>query len=189
MGDETTKLDWDHEHARWEKEMRGLVRALGWKALKRARRPRACWGDMITDMEIFSFRAWRSLRLRGLEPQEIGIWAIADRAVRSSLQGARFQPLQARGDRSHADSIYNRRNGVKIKNNREDWQLEGAVGDGQEASDLMADWESWKGKLGPEDRAIVEALEAGNTASLMGVKNAKRRKRALADGFREFRRG
>ena len=54
----------------------------------------------------------------------------------------------------------------------------------------MADWESWKGKLGPEDRAMVgEGLEAGNTASLMGVKDAKRRKRALADGFREFRRG
>lgn len=37
MADEATKPDWYNEHARWEKEMRGLVRAMGWKALKRAR--------------------------------------------------------------------------------------------------------------------------------------------------------
>src|SRR3954447_24323322 len=83
MADEIVTLDWDHEHARFEREMFGLVRALGFKALKRARRPLACWNAMVDDMVIFAWRAWRSLRLRGLEPQEIGIWAIADRAVRS----------------------------------------------------------------------------------------------------------
>ncbi|OJW13154.1 MAG: hypothetical protein BGO49_20365 [Planctomycetales bacterium 71-10] len=187
MADETTKLDWDHEHARWEREMRGLVRALGWKALKRARRPKACWDDMITDMEIFSWRAWRSLRLRGLEPQEIGIWAIADRAVRTSLQGARFQPIGVMGDRSHADSIHNKRNGVKVRSNREEWQLSGAVGDGQDESDLMADWATWRESLGNHDRGFVEALETGDVESVEAIKNAKRLKRALADGFREFR--
>jgi len=116
MADETITPDWNHEHKRFEAELMGLVRALGWKYLKKARRPRAAWNDMVEDMVIFAWRAWRSLRLRGLEPQEIGIWALADRAVRSSLQGARFQPLQARGDRSHADSIHNQRRGMGNSN-------------------------------------------------------------------------
>lgn len=189
MADETTKPDWDDEHARWEKEMRGLVRALGWKALKRARRPKACWDDMIADMEIFSWRAWRSLRIRGLEPQEIGIWAIADRAVRTSLQGARFQPVGTMGDRSWADSIHNMANGVKVRSNREEWQLTGSVGDGQDDSDLMVDWLTWKESIGADDRKLVEALEAGDMEPVQAIKGVKRRKRALADGFREFRRG
>lgn len=116
---------------------------------------------MITDMEIFSWRAWRSLRLRGLEPQDIGVWAISDRAVRSSLQGARFQPVGTMGDRSWADSIHNKRNGAKVRNNQEDWQLEGSTGDGQKHSDLMADWEAWRETHRDDDRMIVEALEAG----------------------------
>lgn len=140
MAEEIDTLEWDHEHGRWEREMRGLVRALGWKALKRARRPKACWNDMVEDMVIFSWRAWRSLRLRGLEPQDIGVWAISARAVRSSLQGARFQPVGTMGDRSWADSIHNKNNGLKVRSNKEDWQLEGVVGDGQDDSDLMADW-------------------------------------------------
>lgn len=186
---ENVTLDWNVEHARWEKEMRGLVRALGWKALKRVRRPKACWDEMITDMEIFSWRAWRSLRLRGLEPQTIGIWAIADRAVRSSLQGARFQPVGTMGDRSWADSIHNRRNGLKVRSNKEDWQLEGAVEDGQEVSDLMSDWTVWKSSLDDEEKGFVEALEAGDIEASKVMKNFSRRKRALADEFREFRAG
>jgi hypothetical protein len=187
MADETITLDWAHEHARWEKEMRGLVRAMGWKALKRLRRPKACWEDMVSDMEIFSWRAWRSLRLRAREPQEIGIWAISDRAVRSSLQGARFQPIGTMGDRSHADSIYNKRNGLKIRSNREEWQLEGATGDGQDESDLLSDWNAWKKTLGGDDRGMVEGLEVGDTKDVKLSKGVSRRKRALADGFREFR--
>lgn len=189
MADETIKLDWDHEHARWETEMRGLVRALGWKALKRLRRPKAAWDDMITDMEIFSWRAFRSLRLRGLEPQEIGIWAIADRAVRSSLQGARFQPIGTMGDRSWADSIYNKRNGLKVRSNREDWQLTRVAEGDQDESDILTDWTEWKGTLGSEDKELVEALEAGDPESVKAITGIKRRKRALADGFRAFRAG
>src|SRR6478672_10953156 len=117
---------------------------------------------MVEDMQIFAWRAWRSLRLRGLEPQEIGIWAIADRAVRSSLQGARFQPIGTMGDRSHADSIHNKGNGVKVRSNKEAWQMEGAVVDGQEETDLMADWGSWKETLGKDDLDLVKALEAGD---------------------------
>lgn len=185
---EAVTLDWDVEHARFEKEMFGLVRALGFKALKRARRPKACWNDMVDDMVIFAWRAWRSLRLRGLEPQEIGVWAISDRAVRSSLQGARFQPVGTMGDRSWADSIHNMANGVKVRSNREEWQLTGSVGDGQDESDLIADWIDWKGSLGEDDRGLVEALESGDVEGVKVVKGVKRRKRALADGFREFRR-
>ena len=78
--------------------MRGLVRAMGWKALKRLRRPKACWEDMVSDMEIFSWRAWRSLRLRGLEPQDD--WRSGQSPTGpfvSSLQGARFQPHRRDG--------------------------------------------------------------------------------------------
>ena len=186
---EAVTLDWGVEHARFEKEMFGLVRALGFKALKRARRPKACWNDMVDDMVIFAWRAWRSLRLRGLEPQEIGVWAISDRAVRSSLQGARFQPVGTMGDRSWADSVHNKSNGVKVRSNEEDWQLEGAVGDGQDESDLTADWGTWKASLEGDDRVIVEALEAGDMERLVSIKSLKRRKRALADGFRAYRAG
>lgn len=189
MADETITPGWNHEHKRFEAELMGLVRALGWKYLKRARRPKPAWNDMVEDMVIFAWRAWRSLRLRGLEPQEIGIWAIADRAVRSSLQGARFQPVGTMGDRSWADSIHNKRNGVKVKNNKEVWQLEGATGDGQEEPDLMADWATWKEKLKDDDRRLVQALESGDAEALSAVKSLKRRKRALADGFRAFRAG
>ena len=189
MTDEIVTPDWDNEHARWEKEMRGLVRALGWKYLKRARRPQACWEDMVSDMEIFSWRAWRSLRLRGLEPQKIGIWAIADRAVRSSLQGARFRPIGVMGDRSWADSIHNKKNGLRVRSNREDWQLEGSTGDGQEDSDLMADWLRWKETLGDEERELVDALETNRTTGVKSIKGPGRRKRALADGLRSYRAG
>jgi hypothetical protein len=188
MSDETISLNWDHEHARFERELLGLTRALGWKALKRLRRPKAAWDDMVDDMQIFAWRAWRSLRLRGLEPQAIGIFAIADRAVRTSLQGAVFRPIGTMGDRSWADSIHNRKkNKVEVRSNKEDWQLEGATGDGQEESDVMADWLAWKSILGDDERALIEALEAGDTAALKDVKNPKRRKRALADRFKEFR--
>ena len=186
---EIVSLDWDVEHKRFEREMFGLVRALGFKAYKRAKRPKVCWNDMVDDACIFAWRAWRSLRLRGLDPQAIGAYAIADRAVLSTLQGARFQPLSARGDRSHADSIYNRRNGVKVRSNKESWQLEGAVGDGQEESDLIADWESFKAALGGDDRQLVESLEANDVEALSAVKSLKRRKRLLADQFRAFRAG
>lgn len=182
-----TELDWKVEHKRFEVELLGLVRALGWKYLKRARRPKAAWNDMVEDMAIFAWRAWRSLRLRGLEPQTIGIWAIADRAVRSSLQGARFQPIGTMGDRSWADSIHNKRNGLKVRSNKEEWQLEEATGDGQEDSDLMVDWLRWKETLGADDRVIVEALELGGLVDLESVKSLKRRRRVLADRFREFR--
>lgn len=187
MSDEIVTPDWTTEATRWERELRGLVRAMGWKALKRLRRPKACWDDMVADMEIFSWRAWRSLRLRGLEPQSIGIWALADRAVRTSLQGGRFQPIGTMGDRSHADSIHNKRNGVKVRSNREDWQLTMATGDGQDESDLMSDWASFKQTLQDDERALVASLEAGDTSVLVDVKNPKRRKRALADRFLEFR--
>lgn len=186
---EIVSLNWDVEHKRWETEMRGLVRAMGWKALKRLRRPKACWEDMVSDMEIFSWRAWRSLRLRSLEPQSIGIWAIADRAVRSSLQGARFQPIGVMGDRSHADSIHNKRNNVRVRSNREDWQLEGVSGDGQDESDLMADWSAWKATLGDDERELVDALEKNESKDVRPTKSISRRKRALADGFREYRQG
>jgi hypothetical protein len=189
MTEQIQAINWNVEHSRWEKEMRGLVQALGWKALKRLRRPKACWDDMITDMEIFSWRAWRSLRLRGLEPQELGVWSISDRAVRSSLQGAGFPPIGTMGDRSWADSIHNKRNGVRVKNNREDWQLTGAIGDGQDESDLIADWETWKAMLGDDDQELVEVLEMGDTESLATSKGLKRRKRVLADRFRAYRAG
>ncbi len=189
MDNETITLDWDVEHARFEKEMFGLVRALGFKALKRARRPKAFWNDMVDDMVIFAWRAWRSLRLRGLDPQDIGAYAISDRAVLSSLQGARFQPIGTMGDRSWADSVHNKRNGVKVRSNREDWQLTGSVGDGQDESDLLTDWTNWKETLGEDDRGLVEAFEAGDLEPVKAIKNAKRRKRALADGFRAFRSG
>jgi hypothetical protein len=184
---EIVSLNWDVEHKRWETEMRGLVRAMGWKALKRLRRPKACWEDMVSDMEIFSWRAWRSLRLRAREPQEIGIWAIADRAVRSSLQGARFQPIGTMGDRSWADSIHNKRNNVKVKSNREDWQLVRVAGDGQDEGDLLSDWSAWKATLGDDEHELVQALEANDIEKVKSVKGVQRRKRALADGFREFR--
>ena len=187
MADEIVTLDWDHEHARFEREMFGLIRVLGFKALKRTRRPKACWNDVVDDMVIFAWRACRSLRLRGLEPQEIGVCASSDRAVRSSLQGARFQPVGTMGDRSWSDSVHNQRNGVKIRSNTKEWQLEGAVGDGQEDSDRIADWRSWKATLGEYDQQIVEALEAGDMERLVSIKGLKRRKRALADGFRAFR--
>ena len=169
--------------------MRGLVRALGWKYLKRARRPQACWEDMVSDMEIFSWRAWRSLRLRGLEPQKIGIWAIADRAVRSSLQGARFQPVGTMGDRSWADSVHKKRNNVRVRNNREGWQLEGATGDGQDESDLLADWRTWKETLGDEERELVDVLETNGATDVKSIEGPGRRKRALADEFRAYRQG
>ena len=186
---EIVTLDWTHEHARFEKEMFGLVRALGFKALKRARRPKACWNDMVDDMVIFAWRAWRSLRLRGLEPQTIGIWAIADRAVRSSLQGARFQPLGTMGDRSWADSIHNKRNGLRVRSNREDWQLTMVVGDGQDEADLLADWDAWKETIGDDERELVDALETDETRDVRPIKSISRRKRALADGFRAYRQG
>lgn len=189
MAKETITLDWNVEHARFEKELLGLTRAIGWKALKRLRRPKAAWDDMIEDMQIFAWRAWRSLRLRGLEPQEIGIWAIADRAVRTSLQGAVFRPIGTMGDRSWADSVHNKRNGVKVRSNREDWQLTRAVGDGQEDSDVMADWNDWKSSLDDDDRALIQALESGDTAALKDVKGLKRRKRLLADRFKAYRQG
>jgi hypothetical protein len=182
------ELNWDHEHARWEKEMRGLVRALGWKALKRLRRPKAAWDDMVNDMEIFSWRAWRSLRLRGMEPQVIGIWAISDRAVRSSLQGAVFKPVGRMGDRSHADSIHNKRNGIKVRSNREGWQITRVAGDGQDESDLLNDWTTWKATLGGDQKELVESLEAEGSENLKTITGIKGRKRALADRFREFRR-
>ena len=187
MADETITLDWAHEHARFEKELLGLVRALAWRYLKRAKRPKVCWNDMCDDMQIFAWRAWRSLRLRGLEPQEIGIWAIADRAVRSSLQGARFQPIGTMGDRSWADSVHNKRNGVKVRSNREDWQLTRVAGDGQDESDLMNDWAAWKETLKDDERELVDALETNGPTAVKSIKGIGRRKRALADGFREFR--
>jgi hypothetical protein len=187
--EKTVTPDWDVEHKRFEAELLGLVRALGWKYLRRARRPKACWQDMIDDMQIFAWRAWRSLRLRGLEPQAIGIWAISDRAVRTSLQGAVFRPIGVMGDRSHADSIHNKRNGVKVRNNKEVWQLEGSTGDGHEDSDLLSDWTTWKDTLAADDRMIVEALEAGDLETVKAIKGIKSRKRALADGFRAFRAG
>ena len=185
---ETITLDWAHEHARYEKELLGLVRALAWRYLKRAKRPKVCWNDMCDDMQIFAWRAWRSLRLRGLEPQTIGIWAIADRAVRSSLQGARFQPIGTMGDRSWADSIHNKKNGLKVRSNREEWQLVRVAGDGQDEGDLNTDWTTWKETLGDDERELVEVLEAGETKDVRSVKGIQRRKRALADGFREYRR-
>ena len=184
---ETITLDWDHEHARFEKELLGLTRALGWKALKRLKRPKAAWDDMIDDMCIFAWRAWRSLRLRGLEPQSVGIWAIADRAVRTSLQGGVFRPIGVMGDRSHADSIHNKRNGVKVRSNKEDWQLDGSVEDGQDESDVMADWATWKATLDDDERELINALESGDVESVKAVKGLKRRKRALADRFTQFR--
>jgi hypothetical protein len=182
----TATLDWNVEHARFEKEMFGLVRAIGFKAYKRMKRPKACWNDMVDDACIFAWRTWRSLRLRGLEPQEVGIWAIADRAVLSTLQGAVFRPVGT-GCRSHADSIYRKANGLKVRSNMEDWQLEGATGDSQEDSDLMSDWNDFKKTLDDDDWQLVEALETGDTSALGDVKNPKRRKRALADRFLEFR--
>ncbi len=186
---EIVTLDWPHEHGRFEREMFGLVRALGFKAVKRARRPKACWNDMVDDMVIFAWRAWRSLRLRNLEPQTIGIWAIADRAVRSSLQGAVFRPIGVMGDRSWADSVHNKRNNVRVRNNRENWQLEGATGDSQDESDLLADWETWKETLGGDERELVNTLETIGATDVKSIKGISRRKRDLADGFRAYRQG
>src|SRR4051794_23217716 len=49
---EIVTLNWGVEHARFEKELLGLVRALAWRYLKRAKRPKVCWNDMCDDMQI-----------------------------------------------------------------------------------------------------------------------------------------
>jgi hypothetical protein len=45
-----------------------------------------------------------------------------------------------------------------VKSNRVEWQLTGVVREGQDESDLMSDWETWKETLAADDRGIVEAL-------------------------------
>jgi len=104
-----SEIDWEHEGERFEVEIYGLVRALMVKAMRRRKRPYIAFGDMVYDAAIFAWRSWHSLRLRGLEPQEIGIWAIADQCVRMVLGGIQFRPV-GRGDRCWADSPYNPRN-------------------------------------------------------------------------------
>ena len=123
-----------------------------------------------------------------MEPQKIGIWAIADRAVRTSLQGGRFQPIGTMGDRSWADSVHNKRNGVKVRSNRQSWQLSGVVGDGQDEIDMVTDWTTWKESLGDDERELVEVLEREDSGATKNFKGIKQRKRVLADGFLEFRR-
>lgn len=183
------ELNWDVEHARWEREMRGLVRSLGFEILRMRHRPKACWPDMITDMEITSWAAWRSLRMRSYEPQDLGVYAISLRCVRQVMAGRAFRPLQARGDRSWADSVHNRRNGVQVRTNQDDFRFSGAVDGEQEESDLKSDWETWKASLTDENRELVEALESGDMERFKAIRGVKRRKRLLADQFREFRRG
>ena len=97
------EIDWTHEGERFEKEIYGLVRAMMVKAMRRHNRPYIAFGDMVDDAAIFAWRSWHSLRLRGLEPQEIGVWAIADQCVRMVLGGIQFRPV-GRGDRCWADS-------------------------------------------------------------------------------------
>jgi hypothetical protein len=113
-------------------------------------------------MEITSWAAWRSLRLRGYEPRDVGVYAISLRCVRQVMGGRDFRPLQSRGDRSWADSLFNKRNG-RIKTNLDDWQISGRVEGEQEESDLMADWSTWKATLGDDDKELVAVLEAGDT--------------------------
>ena len=101
--DERGEIDWKNEGERFEREIYGLVRAMMVKAMRRHNRPYIAFGDMVDDAAIFAWRSWHSLRLRGLEPQEIGIWAIADQCVRMVLGGVQFRPV-GRGDRCWADS-------------------------------------------------------------------------------------
>ena len=136
-----SEIDWKYEGERFEREIYGLVRAMMVKAMRRLNRPYIAFGDMVDDAAIFAWRSWRSLRLRGLEPQEIGIWAIADQCVRMVLGGVQFRPV-GRGDRCWADSPYNPRNNCEA-HDFAPWNTPASHDEGPEAVALEDDFEAW----------------------------------------------
>lgn len=185
MADEIVTLDWDHEHARWEKEMTGL-RLEGPEAGKAAAGVMGRHDHRHGDFQLAGVAVAPAPWPRTPGDRDLGHCRSGRPVV------AQKCPLPADrrdGDRSHVDSIHNKRKGVKVRSNREEWQLTGAVGDGQDESDLTADWATWRELLGTHDRGFVEALETGDVESVETIKNAKRRKRDLADEFRVFRAG
>ena len=126
------------------------------KAMRRLNRPYIAFGDMVDDAAIFAWRSWRSLRLRGLEPQEIGIWAIADQCVRMVLGGVQFRPV-GRGDRCWADSPTTPRNNCEA-HDFAPWNTPASHDEGPEAVALEDDFEAWLDTLPERDRGIVMAL-------------------------------
>lgn len=181
-------IDWRHEGERFEREIYGLVRAMTVKAMRRLNRPYIAFGDMVDDAAIFAWRSWRSLRLRGLEPQEIGIWAIADQCVRMVLGGIQFRPV-GRGDRCWADSPYNPRNGCEA-HDLAPWHVLASHEEGPEEVGLEDDFTAWFDTLPERDRAIVLALQGGTSdadvAESIGlsVKTLKSVKKRLSESFK-----
>ena len=153
------EIDWKNEGERFEREIYGLVRAMMVKAMRRHNRPYIAFGDMVDDAAVFAWRSWHSLRRRGLEPQAIGIWAIADQAVRMVLGGREFRPV-GRGDRCWADSPYNPRNGCEA-HDFAPWNTPAAHDEGPEAIGLEDDFEAWLDTLLERDRGIVTAYRGG----------------------------
>jgi hypothetical protein len=181
-------IDWRHEGERFEREIYGLVRAMMVKAMRRLDRPYIAFGDMVDDAAIFAWRSWRSLRLRGLEPQEIGIWAIADQCVRMVLGGVQFRPV-GRGDRCWADSPYNPRNNCEA-HDLAPWHVPASHDEGPDMAGLEDDFTAWLDTLPERDRGIVMAYRDGTSdadvAESIGlpIKTLKGLKKRLAESFK-----
>jgi hypothetical protein len=183
-------IDWRHEGERFEREIYGLVRAMMVKAMRRLDRPYIAFGDMVDDAAIFAWRSWRSLRLRGLEPQEIGIWAIADQCVRMVLGGVQFRPV-GRGDRCWADSPYNPKNNCEA-HDLAPWHVPASYDEGPEMVGLGDDFTAWFDTLPERDRIVVTGLKGGasdaEVAEQSGLRpeGMKGRHRRLAKSFEEW---
>lgn len=184
------QIDWTHEGQRFEREIYGLVRAMMVNAMRKYRRPYIAFGDMVDDDAIFACRTWRSLRQRGLEPQEVGIWAIADQAVRMVLGGREFRPV-GRGDRCWADSPYNPRNNFEA-HDFAPWNVPVTHDEGPETIDLDDDFGAWLGTLDEQDRGIVLAYRGGasddDVADGLGLRpeRMKGRRRRMALSLQEW---
>jgi hypothetical protein len=184
------EIDWRHEGERFEREIYGLVRAMMVKAMRRLDRPYIAFGDMVDDAAIFAWRSWRSLRLRGLEPQEIGIWAIADQCVRMVLGGVQFRPV-GRGDRCWADSPYNPRNNCET-HDFAPWNTPATHDEGPEWLGVEDDFTAWLDTLPERDRGIVIAYRGGasdaEVAGAFGLRpeGMKGRRRRLANSLRAW---
>lgn len=185
-----SEVDLKHEQGRFEREIYGLVRAMMVKAMRKYNRPYIAFGDMVDDAAIFAWRSWRSLRLRDLEPQQIGVWAIADQAVRMVLGGIQFRPV-GRGDRCWAESPYNPRNNCEA-HDFAPWNTPARHDDGPVEVDLEDDFGAWLDTLPEHDRAVVAALRGGATdAELatrfgMPVKGFQFVKRRLANSLENW---
>ena len=183
-------IDWKNEHQRFEKEIYGLVRAMMVKAMRRLKRPYIAFGDMVDDAAIFAWRSWRSLRLRDLDPQEVGIWAIADQAVRMVLGGREFRPV-GRGDRCWADSPYNPRNNFEA-HHLAPWYVPASHDEGPTMIGLEDDFGAWLDTLDEQSRGLVLAYRGGATdaevADQFGLRpeGMKGRRRRLSESFKRW---